>query len=163
MNVILRPAGVEEANRLMDFIQAYYEFDGIPFDAEKIKPPLEELLSDKSLGRAWFIEAEGAPTGFVIATFGFDLEFGGRLATVTELYLHPEYRRKGLGARALELLQDILAKSGMKTLELEVEITNTNAFAFYKKIGFQVHDRIPLSRPIGRTHGLPAAHSETET
>src|SRR5690348_7013721 len=119
MNVTLRPVEARDASRLMDFIQAYYEFDGISFDAEKIRPTLAELLSDKSLGGAWFIDAEGASTGFVIATFGFDLEFGGHLATVTELYLHPEYRRKGLGARALELLEGILAKSGMRTLELE--------------------------------------------
>ena len=148
MNVNLRRACTKDARHLMELLQANYQFDGIPFHAKTIRPALEKLLSDTSLGGAWFIEGEGNSAGLVVVTYGYDLELGGRVATINELYLRPEYRRKGLGNRALGLLGNILRQSGVYTLELQVVRTNTKAFNFYGKVGFRAHDRIPMSKHI---------------
>ena len=51
MEMSLRTAGTKDAELLMEFIKAYYAFEEIAFDSERIRPPLEELLSDESLGR----------------------------------------------------------------------------------------------------------------
>ena len=148
MQINLRLAGIQDAGLLMEFIKAYYTFDEIPLDPERIRPALEELLSGDSLGRAWLIETEGNDAGYLLATFGYDLEFGGRIATITEFYIQPEYRRGGLGTQTIEFVEKTLRASGVKTLELQVERTNRKALLFYTKNGFRGHDRIPLSKPI---------------
>ena len=79
-------------------------------------------------------------------TFGFDLEFGGRQATVTDFYLAPKYRGKGLGRKALTRVIETLRTLGVPAVELQVSKNNSRALAFYKRLGFQAHARIPMSR-----------------
>ena len=148
MDVKLRPAGIQDATLLMEFIQAYYAFDKIPFHPEEIRPALEELLSDGSFGKAWFIQADGHDAGYVLVTFAYDLEFGGRVATITDFYVRPEYRRSGLGTQTVAFLENALRLHGVKTLELQVERANREAFLFYRRRGFHEHDRIPMSKSL---------------
>lgn len=91
-------AGPADLERVLAFIKAYYEFDGILFKASEIKRGLEALLGNFSLGKVWLIRSNQKDVGYAILTFGYDLEFGGRQATVTELYITVHYRRLGLAA-----------------------------------------------------------------
>ncbi len=106
------------------------------------------LLADPRLGIACLIERGQQLAGYLILTFGFDLEFGGRQATVTDLYLRPEARGSGLGAAALTALEDVGRRLGLKALELQVERDNLEAQAFYTRLGFTAHDRVPLSKRL---------------
>ena len=148
MDVNLGRAGIEDASLLMELIKAYYAFDEIPFDPEKVRSALEELLNDESLGRAWLTHTDGDAAGYLLATVGYDLEFEGRIAAITEFYVRPEYRRGGLGTQTIEFVEKTLRGSGVKTLELQVERANWKAVLFYRKNGFREHDRIPMSKPI---------------
>ena len=146
--ISLRPARLQDASLLMELIKAYYRFDEIPFHPGKIRPSLEALLRDASLGRIWIIQDGRTAVGYVVVTFGYDLEFGGRVATITDLYLRPEYRRQGLGTNALKGVERELRRSRVKTLELQVTGANKSVLAFYRKNGFDRHDRIPMSKSI---------------
>lgn len=95
--------------------------------------------------------------GYVILTFGFDLEFGGSTATITELYIAPGYRHGGLGAKTMQRLEALCCELGIQCLELQVERGNIPAQAFYTKLGFVAHDRIPLTKDLG--HRLTGANS----
>ncbi len=142
------PADLE---RVLAFIKAYYEFDGIPFKASEIKRGLEVLLGNLSLGRVWLIHSNEKDVGYAVVTFGYDLEFGGRQATVTELYITVHHRRLGLGTRAIRFLEATCRELGIEALELQVERDNTEARAFYRKLGFTAHDRIPLSKLLNNS------------
>jgi len=135
-------------NPLVEMIRKYYEFDHIPFDEAEIHAGLAGFLKDESLGRAWWIMRERQPAGYVILTFGVDLEFGGRQATITDLYLEPEHRRLGFGRKTLAYIEHFCRASGIQALELQVEQNNVAAQAFYESIGFHAHDRIPMSKRI---------------
>ncbi|HEX4644415.1 MAG TPA: GNAT family N-acetyltransferase [Verrucomicrobiae bacterium] len=126
----------------------YYKYDGIAFDSEIVRPALRVLLKNKSLGKAWFIQRDGRPVGYAVATFGFDHEFGGRMATVTDLYLEPRHRRKGLGRKTLEHVADFCRRAGVRGLELQAERDKTEARAFYKRCGFVATDRIPMNKRL---------------
>jgi ribosomal protein S18 acetylase RimI-like enzyme len=83
-----------------------------------------------------------------VSTFGFGLEFGGRQATLTDLFIKPHHRSKGLGLAMLSHLELTLANIGVGALELQVSCGNRRAFEFYKAAGFTAHARIPMSKPI---------------
>jgi ribosomal protein S18 acetylase RimI-like enzyme len=139
------PSSIE---RLEKLLQLYYEFDGITVDLSQVRTGLATLLADSSLGRALIVRVDGQDAGFSIFTFGYDLEFGGKQATITEFFLAPEYRRVGLGKACLEGVEAICKQLGIHALELQVERNNTNAQAFYKQMGFRVHDRIAMSKGL---------------
>jgi ribosomal protein S18 acetylase RimI-like enzyme len=78
----------------------------------------------------------------------FDLEFGGRQATITELYIIPEHRRLGVGRATLLFVEDTLRLLGISVFELQVERDNHAARAFYRAFGMHEHGRVPLSKRI---------------
>ena len=79
-------------------------------------------------------------------TFWFDIEFGGRCAALTDIYLSPSSRRKGFGSCMLRHIEKFSIKAGCGALELQVEDDNFEALAFYKACGYRRHDRIPMSK-----------------
>jgi GNAT superfamily N-acetyltransferase len=146
--VSFKAADEADINTLTGLIRDYYRFDGIPFQEGGIRSGLADFLKDPALGRAWLLLCRHKPVGYVILTFGFDLEFGGRLGTVTDLYLEPGCRGQGFGRRTLDHVEDFCRASGIQALTLQPERYNAEALAFYQSLGFVVHDRIPMSKRI---------------
>jgi GNAT superfamily N-acetyltransferase len=144
----IEPVTTASSAKLLKFIKAYYRFEEIPFDSKSIASDLSRLLRDPILGRAWFIRANRRNVGYVIVTFGFDLEFGGRVATVTELYIEPVHRRKGIGSQVLGQIEEFCKTFGVRSMELQVTRKNAKVMKFYRRLGFDAHDRIPMSKRI---------------
>lgn len=57
---------------------------------------------------------------------------------ITNIAVHPQYRREGIGSRILELLTQISAERGMETITLEVRRSNLAAQKLYEKNAFSV-------------------------
>lgn len=142
----IRVATPPDAEPLLDLIKQYYQYDGIPFNRATIERGLLHLLSHSTYGWAGLISWDDKPVGYFILTYGYDLEFGGRQATLTDLYLETSYRRSGLGSAALRFVEQQLSAQGIGALELQAERDNHEALAFYKRHGFAVHERIPMSK-----------------
>ncbi len=143
-------ATVADTDTLLELIRQYYEYDHIPFDERTICTGLAAMFHDFSYGRAWLIKRGQEVLGYTILCFGFDLEVGGRLAVVTDLYFKPEHRRKGLGRRTLGFLEDFCRASGVMAMQLAVERDNTEAQRLYKASGFVPYDRIPMNKALGQ-------------
>lgn len=141
-------ATIGDLATVLGLVEAYYSFDRIPFHLPRVRRALEVLLRDTSLGQVWLIRIDHKDVGYVIFTFGYDLEFGGRQATVTDLYIADEYRGLGLGMSTLKAIETTCRELGVTALELQVESSNKAAQAFYRKAGFDSHDRIPMSKPL---------------
>jgi len=60
-------------------------------------------------------------------SFNFDLEFGGFAGLVTDLFVHEEYRGRGLGRRALAIADAYCRSIGITTVELQVVESNREA------------------------------------
>ena len=75
----LRAAGMADESQILAFIREYYAYDEIPFRPDEMRRGLARLLSDPTLGRVFIIAQGRQDIGYVILTFGFDLEFGGKL------------------------------------------------------------------------------------
>ena len=141
-------AGVTDLETLLKFVKAYYDFDEIPYRSERIRTALGILLRDPSLGRVWIIRYGRNPVGHAILTFGYDLEFSGRQATITELFIAPPYRSRRLGSKMINLIEKTCRQLGIGALELQVERDNVRAQSLYRRLGFRAHDRIPMSKVL---------------
>src|SRR5512143_170312 len=86
--------------------------------------------------------------GHATLTFGYVLEFNGRQATITELFVAPEYRSRRLGSKMISLIEGTCRQLGIGALELQVERDNVRAQSLYRKLGFRAHDRIPMSKTL---------------
>jgi ribosomal protein S18 acetylase RimI-like enzyme len=67
-------------------------------------------------------------------------------AFIDELYIVPEYRRRGFGLRAVELLEAEANKLGVNAVHLEVDDGNAAAFELYGKMRFDDHNRFLMTK-----------------
>ncbi len=143
-----RHATSAHAASLRRLVRKYYASDQIPFDARRVHAALKLLLANREFGRAWFILHNRKVVGYVVIAFGFDYEFGGRLATITDLYLEPPHRGQGFGRQTLAHVEVFCRGAGFAALELQVERHNRRAARLYRHFGFEQLDRIPMCKRI---------------
>ena len=118
----------------------------IPFDEGEVRAALDKFLGHADLGQAWLLWLGEKPAGYVILTLGYSFEFRGRDAFIDELYIEPEFRRRGLGRRALEFLEEKARASGVNALHLEVDRANDPAMELYRRSGYENHGRHLLTK-----------------
>jgi len=144
-----------DAGVLLEFMRAYYAFDGHAFDRQKASEALTALLRDANLGRAWVILDGDKPAGYVVLCFGYSLEWLGRDAFIDELYLREEYRGRGWGRKTIQFVEEEARKAGVRTLHLEVVQQNSRALEVYRRLGFREHDSAFLSKWIAKDLSKP--------
>jgi GNAT superfamily N-acetyltransferase len=150
MRVRLKPVSLDDASALFQWIKRYYQFDHITFDARSIRRGIKTLLRHPNYGMAWFICAEGGTVGYIILTYGFDMEFGGLLGIITDFYIGADQRAKGIGSSALKQAFAFARRNGLSAIELQVIKSNKIARRFYQNAGFTCHDRRLMSRRTRR-------------
>jgi ribosomal protein S18 acetylase RimI-like enzyme len=150
-----RLAGTSDAGALLEFMRAYYAFDGHGFDLEKARVALTGLLLDASLGLAWLILDGDAAVGYVVLCFGYSLEWLGRDAFVDEFFLREEYRGRGWGRKTMEFVEEAARAAGVRALHLEVMRGNAAALEVYRKLGFREHHSSLLSKWIAQDFSKP--------
>lgn len=83
-----------------------------------------------------FLVAKDEESGSVIGYGGIWLMYDA--GNITNIAIHPQYRREGIGSKILKILTDICIEKGMDTITLEVRESNLPAQALYKENGFTV-------------------------
>jgi GNAT superfamily N-acetyltransferase len=122
--VALSEVSAADLALLERFVRAYYVEGGHAFHHDRHAPALAALAAGEPFARAWLIRLGGRPVGYVVLAWTFSVEAGGREACVDELYLLPEVRDRGLGGRALALVEDRARALGVRRIFLEVERRN---------------------------------------
>jgi GNAT superfamily N-acetyltransferase len=135
---------------LLALITEFYEIDAHEYDEERIVPALEPMLLDDALGQVWVLEDESRRLdGYLIVTWTWSLESGGRDCIVDEIYVREPGH--GPGARLLEHGLAEAVAFGARAAFLETEAPNDAARRFYVRHGFVAEDSIWMSTPIPRT------------
>jgi GNAT superfamily N-acetyltransferase len=144
----IRTAGASDLPLLGELMAEFHAESGYPLDAELAGAALRELVSNPALGRVWLIAQGPEVLGYVAVSFGFSLEYYGRDGIVDELFVRPAHRGAGLGARALEAVEEACRELGLRALHLEVERANPAGQALYRRRGFAGNDRQLLSKRL---------------
>jgi GNAT superfamily N-acetyltransferase len=130
---------------LEQFVRAYYLEDGHTFREDRQPAALAALVEGEPFGRAWLIRLGARPVGYVVLTWAFSVEAGGREACVDEFYLVPEVRHRGLGSRALALIEAEARDLAARRIFLEVARHN-RVIGLYRRAGYVDHDRFLMSK-----------------
>ncbi len=149
MEPSFRVANTTDADALLAMMRELYEHERIAFDEPTARAALTELLADDSCGVAHLIMFGAEVAGYLVLTFGFSLEFGGRDAFVDELFVKDGFRGRAAGKAALGFAAEVCRARGVCAIHLEVERANEGAQGLYRKAGFVDHDRYLLTRRLG--------------
>ena len=139
-HAIIRSATPADAARLAVLMQEFYAGEGLSY-GPSAADALAALLAQPAFGHAWLFESAESDAGYMVLTWGYSLEFGGRFGLIDELYVRPANRTEGLGGRALRAAASACREAGAAALRLEVDHDNQAAARLYRRAGFQAHPR----------------------
>lgn len=74
--------------------------------------------------------------GIAFLNIGVSLRIGGRYIWLNELYVHNEYRNKGIGKKMLLYIIHKAEAEGIKMIELETGVNNSVTQHIYQSLGF---------------------------
>lgn len=117
---------------------------------ETMIPALRDLLEHPDLGVVLIARHRDvrACVGYALATYGYDIEFSGRDAFITELFVESASRGRGIGHALLGAVTATLRERGTRAVHLVVRPENTNARALYDRHGFQLVPRLLMTKRL---------------
>ncbi len=147
-NPTIRPAAAADVPALLPMIRGLHEDERIPWDAPAVEAALRRLLAEPALGVVRLVEVGGRAAGYAIATLGYDLEFQGHDAYLTELWLEPWARGQGLAPALLATIEGRIRAAGAQALHLQVRPGNAAARALYERAGFALSPRLFMTKRL---------------
>lgn len=139
--ITFKPLEIKDITAITLMMQDFYTIDNYPMDVEVTKTLFQEFISNEKLGKSWLIYSKNEIVGYMILTFVFSFEYGGKIAFVDELFIKETARGKGIGKEAILFVQAEVPKLSLKLLYLEVEPHNENAQKLYLAHDFELHNR----------------------
>lgn len=136
-----KPLEIKDITATTLMMQDFYVIDNYRMDIEVTQKMFQEFISNENLGKCWLICFENEIVGYIILTFVFSFEYGGKIAFVDELFIKETARGKGIGKEAILFVQAEVPKLSLKLLYLEVEPHNKNAQKLYLAHDFELHNR----------------------
>lgn len=137
----IRAASASDIPELLSLVRRYWEFEGIEgFTALRVELTLKRLLAEPRLGAAWVAAEHGQLAGYLIAVRVLSVEHQGIMAEIDELFVLPEARARGAGARLLAAAETALAREGCVRLQLQLGTVNAGARGFYERRGYRARD-----------------------
>jgi GNAT superfamily N-acetyltransferase len=146
----VRGAGTADLEVLLPLVEQFQEFERIPFDGAAARHHLACLLEDPRLGQVLLAEVDGSAIGYAILTYGYDLEFGGMDAYLTDLFLVEAERDRGVGSWLLGQIEEAAHTAGVQALHLMVAPSNQRAHHLYYRAGFRASPRLFLTKILAR-------------
>ncbi len=147
MAFALRPATLADVPALLPRSRALQDHEGIEISDEALDEAMRVMLADSSLGCVFVIEDGGRDVGYAFIAYSFDLEFGGREAWLTELFIDDTVRGRGAGAFALAAIESELRARGVRAYHLQVREENP-ALRLYERAGMNRVPRLIMSKKL---------------
>ena len=147
-DVQFRPVVAEDESALLRMMRnlAEQEPGAYFFDEPVVREVLRKFLASPDLGQAWVFLDRETPVGYIVLTFGYSFEFHGRDSFIDELYIEPQYRRKGIGRRAMQFVEERARELGVNAIHLEVDQGNDAAAELYRRAGYDDHARFLMTK-----------------
>jgi GNAT superfamily N-acetyltransferase len=145
--ITFRRAQFIDLDLLLKFMQALQLDDpwSVPFNPVLVRNTLRQLLEDSTLGRVWIISDGAEAIGYIVMSFDFSLEYGGRNAWIDEIFVQRSRRGKKIGTQALEFFAEQARVLGVTAIHLEVNRGNP-ALELYRRMGYRDHERYLMTQ-----------------
>src|SRR5580704_6514342 len=116
------------------------------FDEPAVREVLRKFLASPDLGQAWVFLDRGTPVGYMVLTFGYSFEYHGRDSFIDELYIEPQYRRQGIGRRAMQFVEERASELGVNAIHFGVDSGHEGAAWLYRRSGYDDHARFLMTK-----------------
>lgn len=146
MSFTVNPVSSEDLAAPLSLLEGFYR-DGEPLP----DPFIERLRREVRSGEMEVLAAKVGErvAGVAVLAYRLNVSAGGVFASVEDLYVAPEERRRGVGRALLEEVGGRCAEHGVSYIEVQVE--DSEAEAFYCGAGYELESG---TRVFSRSYAL---------
>jgi GNAT superfamily N-acetyltransferase len=146
----LRPACPADLPAIVALIRELADFEQLSHlvvvTPESLQP---HLFGPRPAAEAVVAELDGAVVAFALFFTNFSTFLGRPGLYLEDLYVRPDFRGRGIGRALLQHLGALAVERGCGRFEWSVLDWNTNAIAFYEKMGATVMPDWRICRVTG--------------
>ena len=132
----IRPARPDDAEAIIDLIRGLAAFEREP-DAVKITA--EDIIrygfGENPKFHFLMCLWDDVPAGFALYYYTYSTWEGKPGIFLEDIFIHPEYRRRGIGKKVMVRLAETAVREGCARFEWNVLDWNTPAIDFYESLG----------------------------
>jgi len=139
--LVLRATPEDLAGVVLALQELLRELGGDPPPAAEIEAVARELIEDRDAGAVLVARARGEVVGVLAASWQLAMHVPGRYAVIQDLWVHPAWRSRSIGADLMTALVELARERGFSRIEVGLPQESFAAIeataAFYERNGFQ--------------------------
>jgi ribosomal protein S18 acetylase RimI-like enzyme len=136
------PLRAEQVEAAVALLAAQLQEHRIEPGLDEMRAALRQVLADGRLGFVLGASlADGNLVGVAYGCAFLGLEHRGLSGWLEELYVHPAWRGRRIGAGLLEEFIRTAANRGWRAIDLEVDADHRQTVSLYERHGFRPHSR----------------------
>ncbi|HEX8693718.1 MAG TPA: GNAT family N-acetyltransferase [Longimicrobium sp.] len=112
------------------------------------KAYLRDGFGERPAFTSLLAEADGRAVGYLLCHEGYDVDRGGRVLHVADLFVAGSARRAGVGRALMDAAAEVCRRAGGHALVWAVYPPNAAARAFYESLGGRYSEDLLMSRRV---------------
>ena len=149
--VTFRYAEKGDSGLILNFIRSLAEYEHMADEVVATKELLDEWIFEKKKAEVIFLCENSTEVGFALFFHNFSTFLGRAGLYLEDLFVKPEFRKKGYGKALIKRLAEIAAERGCGRLEWWCLDWNKPSIDFYKSLGAVPMDEWTTFRIAGET------------
>ena len=136
LDIQIRIATIDDAALVLRFVKELAIYEKAESDVVATVNDIQNsLFSDNSGTHALICSINEEPVGFAVYFFNYSTWLGKKGLYLEDLYISPEYRKKGIGKLFFKYIARIAVANGCGRFEWSVLDWNEPAINFYNSFG----------------------------
>jgi GNAT superfamily N-acetyltransferase len=148
-DLTFRTACESDVSLILSFIKALAEYEKMADEVVATEELMKEWIFEKKKAEVFFAVKDGREIGFALFFHNFSTFLGRAGIYIEDLYVLPEYRRRGYGKEILTETARIAVERGCGRLEWACLDWNEPSINFYLSLGAQKMDQWTVYRLAG--------------
>lgn len=142
----IRPAVIEDTALILAFIKELAEYENLLDQVTATEEILTEWIFGKEKAEVLVGEHGGKPVGYALFFYNFSTFLGKAGIYIEDIYIRPEYRKKGYGKAFFKHIAGLCAARGCGRLEWACLDWNKPSIDFYLSLGARPMDEWTIYR-----------------
>jgi ribosomal protein S18 acetylase RimI-like enzyme len=139
MRATIERGGLADIPALVELMSQFYAESSYALDREWAAASFAQLLGEGARGAVWIARRGTEPAGHVVLALRHSMEFGGLAGVIDDLFVRPQFRRRGVGSALISALLDACRKLHVEAVYVEVDPSNVAVSALYQAFGLRGH------------------------